>query len=235
MRQLTLIVATIVRGVKNIEQFNHSVYAEHDYFWHAILHGSPRIVETKVPKARVQGAPRPARKIRDGSWIEEKEEMQSQDAHIPLEDGLSYHITDDPRQPEQYLSIASGDGKLQLNKRQALALFRIMLDDLPTLVGSNLEQDRNLYEIDLLRRFHRSIDWLASWSQSDLAEPDFLNQAHEQYQQAYERQEEMLDVIDSWQVTLEHEYGKLEEAAEELGVTLDDPEEVPEFEDEDES
>ncbi len=160
--------------------------------------------------------------------------MQSQDAHIPLEDGLSYHIEDNPEQPERYLSIASGGEQLQINKRQALALFRIMLDDLPKIVGTDLQQDHNLYEIDLLRRFHRSTDWLANWSQSDLAEPELLNEAHEQYQHSYERQEEMLELIDAWQVTLEQEYSKLEEAAEELGLALDALGEAHELEDEDE-
>jgi hypothetical protein len=109
-----------------------------------------------------------------------------------------------------------------------------MLDDLPTIVGTDLQQDRNLYEIDLLRRFHRSTEWLANWSQSDLAEPEFLNEAHEQYQHAYERQEEMLELIDAWQVTLEQEYSKLEEAAEELGLVLDELSKEDELEDEDE-
>jgi hypothetical protein len=161
--------------------------------------------------------------------------MPSQDSHIPLEDGLSYHIEDDPEQPERYLSIANGGEQLQLNKRQALALLRIMLDDLPKIVGAGLQEDHVLYEIDLLRRFHRSTDWLANWSQSDLAEPELLNEAHEQYQHSYERQEEMLELIDAWQVTLEQEYSKLEEAADELGLALDGlGDEVPEIEDEDE-
>jgi hypothetical protein len=160
--------------------------------------------------------------------------MQPQDAHIPAGVGLSYHIEDDAEQPKRYLSIASGSEQLQLNKPQALALFRTLLDDLPRMVGTDLQQDHTLYEIDLLRRFHRSTEWLANWSQSDLAEPDFLNEAHEQYQHAYERQEEMLALIDSWQETLEQEYGKLEEAADELGLALDGLGSEPEIEEDDE-
>ncbi len=52
--------------------------------------------------------------------------------------------------------------------------------------------------------------------------PDLLTQAYEQYQYTSALQEEMLEAVNGWQTALEREYSKLEEAAEELGLVLDE-------------
>lgn len=140
----------------------------------------------------------------------------------PLADGITYQRAINE---EDYISLSHSDDLLHpftLKKQQALALFRIMLDDLPGIAGQEFHADRTLFEIALLRRFHNSVDWLTHWSQSDLAEPELLKEAHEQYQHSYELQEEMLDVVNGWQITLEQEYSKLEDAAEELDLPLDE-------------
>ena len=140
----------------------------------------------------------------------------------PLADGITSQRASNE---EDSISLSHSDGLLHpftLKKQQALALFRLMLDDLPRIAGPEFQDDRTLFEVDLLRRFHRSVEWLTHWSQSDLAEPELLKEAHEQYQHAYELQEEMLDVVNGWQITLEQEYSKLEDAAEELDLPLDE-------------
>lgn len=140
----------------------------------------------------------------------------------PLADGITYQRAINE---EDYISLSHSDDLFHpftLKKQQALALFRIMLDDLSGIAGQEFRADRTLFEIALLRRFHNSVDWLTHWSQSDLAEPELLKEAHEQYQHSYELQEEMLDVVNGWQITLEQEYSKLEDAAEELDLPLDE-------------
>jgi hypothetical protein len=140
----------------------------------------------------------------------------------PLADGITYQRATNE---EDYVSLSRSDDLLHpftLKRPQALALFRIMLDDLPGIAGPEFHDDRTLFEIDLLCRFHRSVEWLMHWSQSDLAELELLKEGHEQYQHAYELQEEMLDVVNGWQITLEQEYSKLEDAAEELDLPLDE-------------
>ncbi len=152
-----------------------------------------------------------------------------------LADGLHYRKETSAEQPERYLTLyGNGNNDVALTKTQALALFRVILDDLAMVAGTELHDDSNLYEIDLVHRFHSSTDWLTNWSPSDLAEPELLNEAHEQYQHSYELQEEMLDLINGWQTTLEQEYSKLEDAAEELGVALDELEDGDDREEEDE-
>jgi len=76
--------------------------------------------------------------------------------------------------------------------------------------------------VSLVQAFHRSIDWLSHWSQAELEDPELLTQAHEHYQHTYGLQEEMLDAVNDWQTTLEQEYSKLEDAAEEVGMALDE-------------
>ena len=140
----------------------------------------------------------------------------------PLADGITYQqaITE-----EDYISLCHSEDlrhPFTLKKQQALALFRLMLDDLPRIAGQEFQNDHTLLEIDVLRRFHHAVEWLTHWSQRDLAEPELLKEAHEQYQHSYELQEEMLDVVNGWQITLEQEYSKLEDAAEELDLPLDE-------------
>lgn len=140
----------------------------------------------------------------------------------PLADGITYQRASNE---EDYISLSHSDDVLHpftLKKQQALALFRLMLDDLPGIAGQEFQADHTLLEIDVLRRFHHSVEWLTRWSQRDLAEPEVLKEAHEQYQHAYELQEEMLDVVNGWQITLEQEYSKLEDAAEELDLPLEE-------------
>ena len=150
-----------------------------------------------------------------------------QSAHQPdptlLADGLYYRKETSIEQPEQYLTLSDDKSStIALSKSQALALFRVILDDLVTVAGSEMQERSNLYEIALLSRFHHSITWLEHWTPGDLAEPELLTEAHEQYQSSYELQEEMLDLINGWQTTLEQEYSKLEEAAEDLDLVLDE-------------
>lgn len=99
----------------------------------------------------------------------------------PLADGITYQpaITE-----EDYISLSHADDVLHpftLKKQQALALFRMMLDDLPRIAGTEFQNDHALFEIDLLRRFHHAMEWLTRWSQRDLAESELLKEAHEQY------------------------------------------------------
>src|ERR1700722_13184258 len=117
----------------------------------------------------------------------------------PLADGITYQRASNE---EDSISLSHSDDFLHpftLKKQQALALFRLMLDDLPRIAGPEFQDDRTLFEVDLLRRFHHSVDWLTHWSQSDLAEPELLNEAHEQYEPAYEVQKARFEAGNGWQ------------------------------------
>jgi hypothetical protein len=111
--------------------------------------------------------------------------------------------------------------------------IRIMLSHLNQIAGPELQQDSELYEASLVSAFHSSLDWLNNWSPA-LEETDPLQEAHEQYQHTYDLQDEMLSHVNAWEIALERQYSKLEDAAEELGVSLDELDEDFDEEEEDE-
>ena len=148
--------------------------------------------------------------------------MGEQRTGIPLAEGLSCTLDATKEHPERYATILGGEKPLPLSKVQALALFRVMLSHLQQLAGDELLHESELVQVNLVQAFHSSIDWLSGWSQTELEDPDLLTQAHEQYQYTSALQEEMLEAVNGWQTALEREYSKLEEAAEELGLVLDE-------------
>src|SRR6266849_3037838 len=148
--------------------------------------------------------------------------MGEQRTGIPLAEGLSCTLDATKEHPERYATILGSDKPLPLSKVQALALFRVMLSHLQQLAGDELLHESELVQVNLVQAFHSSIDWLSSWSQTELEDPDLLTQAYEQYQYTSALQEEMLEAVNGWQTALEREYSKLEEAAEESGLVLDE-------------
>ena len=162
--------------------------------------------------------------------------MAEQRTGIPLAEGLSCTLDATKEHPERYATILGGEKPLPLSKVQALALFRVMLSHLQQLAGDELQNESELVQVNLVQAFHSSIDWLSGWSQTELEDPHLLTQAYEQYQHTSALQEEMLEAVNGWQTTLEQEYSKLEDAAEELGMALDElgDEEEDEGEDSDE-
>lgn len=148
--------------------------------------------------------------------------MGEQRTGISLAEGLSCTLDATKEHPERYATILSGEKPLPLSKVQALALFRVMLSHLQQLAGDELLHESELVQVNLVQAFHSSIDWLSGWSQTELEDPDLLTQAYEQYQYTSALQEEMLEAVNGWQTALEREYSKLEEAAEELGLVLDE-------------
>ncbi len=148
--------------------------------------------------------------------------MGEQRTGIPLAEGLSCTLDATKEHPERYATILGGEKPLPLSKVQALALFRVMLSHLQQLAGDELLHESELVQVNLVQAFHSSIDWLSGWSQTELEDPDLLTQAYEQYQYTSALQEEMLEAVNGWQTALEREYSKLEEAAEELGLVLDE-------------
>ena len=148
--------------------------------------------------------------------------MGEQRTGIPLAEGLSCTLDATKEHPERYATILGGEKPLPLSKVQALALFRVMLSHLQQLAGDELLHESELVQVNLVQAFHSSIDWLSGWSQTELEDPDLLTQAYEQYQYTSALQEEMLEAVNGWQTALEREYSKLEEAAEESGLVLDE-------------
>ncbi len=148
--------------------------------------------------------------------------MGEQRTDIPLAEGLSCTLDATKEHPERYATILGGEKPLPLSKVQALALFRVMLSHLQQLAGDELLHESELVQVNLVQAFHSSIDWLSGWSQTELEDPDLFTQAYEQYQYTSALQEEMLEAVNGWQTALEREYSKLEEAAEELGLVLDE-------------
>lgn len=148
--------------------------------------------------------------------------MAEQRPEISLTNGLFCTFDTTKEHPARWLTILGGEKPLALDKTQALALFKLLLGHLEQIAGAEARTDPLLEEVNLVQAFYRSIGWLAGRSEHELAHPDLLFEAHERYQHAYELQEEMLDAVNGWQSTLEEEYSRLEDAAEEVGVALDD-------------
>ena len=155
--------------------------------------------------------------------------MGEQRAGIPLADGLSCTLDATKEHPERYATIIGGAAPLPLTKVQALALFRIMLSHLAQLAGDELYND------GLLQVFHSSIDWLGGWSDTDLEDRQLLREALEQYDLAYDIQEELLLRVSEWETTLRLHYDRIESAASTIEVDLEELRDEEEDEPEDET
>jgi hypothetical protein len=170
-----------------------------------------------------------------GTPFKEESHMAQNDSGTPLGDGLFCHLEMSAEQSNRSLTVSGSGEPLHLNQQQTLALFRLLLGHLGQIARVELHQDSELYEVNLVGAFHRALDWLNSWSPAHLDETDSLQQAHEQYQRTYDLQDEMLNHVNAWELALEHQYSKLEDAAEELGMSFDELDEDFEDEQEDQS
>jgi hypothetical protein len=132
---------------------------------------------------------------------------------------------------DRSLTLSGSGEPLRLTQQQALALFRVLLSHLGQIAEVQLHQESELYEVNLVSAFHRSLEWLNNWSLVPLEETDSLQQAHEQYQHTYDLQDEMLNHVNAWELALERQYSKLEDSAAELGTSFDDLDE--DFDEED--
>jgi hypothetical protein len=156
-------------------------------------------------------------------------------AGIPLAEGISCTLDSTKEHPERFLTILGGEKPLPLSKVQALALFKLMLGSLGQIVGEEVFNDPLLSQVNLVQAFHDSIEWLEGQDQTRLADNlELLKEAYEQYQFARDLQEEMMEAVQGWETLLDHQDNKLEEAAEELGITLDELDEEEEYELDDE-
>lgn len=152
--------------------------------------------------------------------------MAEQRTAIALAEGLSCTLDSTKEHPERYATILGGEKPLPLSKIQALALFKLLLSSLGQIASEELYKESLLEQVNLVQAFHSAIDWLEGWSQTELAEPELLKEAHEQYQHTFALQEEMMDAVQGWETLLERQFDKLEEAAEELDMTLDELDEL---------
>lgn len=157
--------------------------------------------------------------------------MTESRAGVTLAEGLSCTLDSTKEHPERYITIWGGEKPLPLSKIQALALFKLMLSHLGQIAGEELDKESLLEQVNLVQAFHSSIDWLEGWSQTELAEQELLKEAHEQYQYTFRLQEEMMDAVRGWEALLERQFDRLEEAAEELDMTLDELDELDELDD----
>jgi hypothetical protein len=149
--------------------------------------------------------------------------MVQKERNTPLGDGLFCHLEMSAEQSDDRSLTLSGSGEpLRLTQQQALALFRVLLSHLGQIAEVQLHQESELYEVNLVSAFHRSLEWLNNWSLVPLEETDSLQQAHEQYQHTYDLQDEMLNHVNAWELALERQYSKLEDSAAELGTSFDD-------------
>jgi len=161
--------------------------------------------------------------------------MGEQRTGIPLADGLSCTLDATKEHPERYATIIGGEAPLLLTKVQALALFRIMLSHIAQIAGDELYNDGLLQQVDLLQVFHSSIDWLGGWSDTDLEDRQLLREALEQYDLAYDMQEELLLRVSKWETTLRLHYDRIESAASTIEVDLEELRDEEEDEPEDET
>jgi hypothetical protein len=160
--------------------------------------------------------------------------MGEQRTGIPLADGLSCTLDTTKEHPERYATIIGGVAPLPLNKVQALALFRIMLSHIAQIAGDELHNDGLLQQVDLIQVFHSSIDWLGGWSDTDLEDRQMFKEALEQYDLAYDIQEELMTQVREWETTLRLQYDRIESTASKIDVDLEElrDEEEDELEDE---
>ena len=153
---------------------------------------------------------------------------------ISLADGLSCTLDTTKEHPEHYATIIGGAVPLQLNKVQALALFRIMLSHLAQIAGDELHNDTLLEQVDLIQLFHGCMEWFSGWSDHDLQDRQVLKEALEQYYLAYDFQEDLLTRVREGETMLRLQYERLESAASTIDVELEElgDEEEDELEDE---
>jgi hypothetical protein len=164
--------------------------------------------------------------------------MAEQRMGIPLADSLSCTLDTTKEHPERYATIIGGAAPLPLNKVQALALFRIMLSHLAQIAGDELHTDDMLQQVDLLQVFHSCIDWLIGWSDTDLEDRQTLREALEQYDIAYDIQEELLTLLTlvrGWEEILSFQYDRIESVASKIDVDLEELRDEEEDEREDEA
>jgi len=83
--------------------------------------------------------------------------------------------------------------------------------------------------------FHSSIDWLGGWSDPDLEDRQVLKEALEQYDLAYDIQEELMIRVREWETTLRLQYDRIESAASKIDVDLEELRDEEEDEPEDET
>jgi hypothetical protein len=133
------------------------------------------------------------------------------------------------------MGLIGGAAPLPLNKVQALALFRIMLSHIAQIAGDELHNDGLLQQVDLIQVFHSSIDWLGGWSDPDLEDRQVLKEALEQYDLAYDIQEELMIRVREWETTLRLQYDRIESAASKIDVDLEELRDEEEDEPEDET
>ncbi len=147
--------------------------------------------------------------------------MGEQRTGIPLADGLSCTLDATKEHPERYATILGGAAPLSLNKVQALALFRIMVSHLAQIAGDELHNESLLEQVDLIQALHSSIDWLSDWSDTDLEDRQMLKEALEQYDLAYDFQEELMTQMREWETALRLQYDRIESAASRIEVDLE--------------
>ena len=160
--------------------------------------------------------------------------MAEQRMGIPLADGLSCTLDATKEHPERYATILGGAAPLSLNKAQALALFRIMLSHLAQIAGDELHNESLLEQVDLIQLLNFSMDLLGGWSDQDLEDRQVLKEALEQYSLAYDMQAELAIQVAAWETTLRREYDRMESAASNIDVDLEElaDEEEDDLEDE---
>ena len=160
--------------------------------------------------------------------------MAEQRTGIPLADGLSCTLDATKEHPERYATILGGTAPLPLGKVQALALFRIMLSHLAQIAGDELHTDSLLEQVDLIQLLNFSMELLSGWSDHDLQDRQVLKEALEQYSLAYDMQAELAIQVAAWETTLRREYDRMESAASNIDVDLEElaDEEEDDLEDE---
>ncbi|HYU72384.1 MAG TPA: hypothetical protein VEL31_06860 [Ktedonobacteraceae bacterium] len=91
-----------------------------------------------------------------------------------------------------------------------------------------------LEQVDLIQLLNFSMDLLGGWSDQDLEDRQVLKEALEQYSLAYDMQAELAIQVAAWETTLRREYDRMESAASNIDVDLEElaDEEEDDLEDE---
>jgi hypothetical protein len=110
-----------------------------------------------------------------------------------------------------------------------------MLSHIAQIAGDEVHSDSLLEQVDLIQLFHGCIDWLGGWSDHDLEDRQVLKEALEQYDLAYDFQEDLLIRVREWETTLRLHYDRIESAASKIDVDLEELRDEEEDEREDET
>ncbi len=144
----------------------------------------------------------------------------------PLGNDLFYELEIPTHEhPMRYIILVAGEVRIPLDKTQALALFRVMINPLGEIASEEMDKEHLLEDLNRVAHFHSAMKWLESLSGSNLATPKAIKDATAFYHNTYDLYEQMEHRLHEWDADLSEIYQRLDAAAALLGIGIDDEDE----------